>query len=197
MQNTDPALLRGSIRREILKQRDALSDSQRQIKSASICERVFAEPLISMAETIFTYINFRSEVETMEMVTQWLAAKKTVCVPLTVEAESRLDAYQIKDPEKDLSPGYWQIPEPDPRTATHIDPADIEVIMLPGSAFDLNGGRLGYGGGFYDRFISSQAPNALRVGLAFDVQITDRLPLLPHDQSLNLLITESRTIHFN
>lgn len=193
---TESSVTRSAIRREILRQRDALPANQRQQKNASIHKRVLAEPAINKAQTIFTYINFRSEVETINLATLWLNNGKTICVPLTVAEDSRLVAYQIINPAKDLSSGYCRIPEPDPSTATPINPAHIDVIILPGSAFDLHGGRLGYGGGFYDRFLTSQAPHALRVGLAFELQITDRLPLLPHDQTLNVLITESRILHF-
>jgi len=193
---TNAADLRASIRRDTLRQRNGLPAVLRQEKSAAIRERVLATPCLIEARTIFTYINFRSEVETAPLVTHWLATGKTICVPLTVVEDSQLLAYQIFDPTNDLSPGYCQIPEPDPASATPINPADIEVILLPGSAFDLYGGRLGYGGGFYDRFIASQAPQALRVGLAFELQVTGRLPLLAHDQTLDLLITEDRTLDF-
>lgn len=193
---TNPVLLRSSIRRESLRHRDALAIDLRQQKNTAIRERVRANPVINESKTIFTYINFRSEVETINLVTLWLAAGKSICVPLTVTKDSRLVAYQITDPTTDLAPGYCQIPEPNPFTATQINPSDIDAIVLPGSAFDLHGGRLGYGGGFYDRFITDQAPHALRIGLAFELQVTDRLPLLPHDQLLNILITEDRTVYF-
>ena len=70
----------------------------------------------------------------------------------------------------------------------------VEVIVLPGSVFDEQGGRLGYGGGYYDRFIALQAPQAKRIGLAFEMQIEKQLPLQPHDQKLHLIITEKRII---
>lgn len=193
---TKPAALRSSIRREILRQRDALPAALRHNKSTFIHERVLADPTINKARTIFTYINFRSEVETMTLIALWIASGKTVCVPLTLVDDSRLVAYQITDLANDLTPGYCQIPEPDPSSATMINPSDIDVIILPGSAFDLYGGRLGYGGGFYDRFITNQAPHATRIGLAFELQVIDNLPLLPHDQPLNALITEARTLQF-
>jgi len=110
--------------------------------------------------------------------------------------ESQLIAYQITDPDKDLLPGYCQIPEPDSGRLPQINPPDIEVIILPGSVFDLSGGRLGYGGGYYDRFISQQAPTAIRVGLAFELQVTTNLPLLAHDQKIHILVTENRILHF-
>lgn len=188
---------RDLLRREMLQRRDAQTKAHRHEKSCAIARHVLELPLLREARTIFTYVNFRSEVETMDLIDTWLAAGKRVCVPLTLPAESRLAPYQISDPSQDLVPGYCQIPEPDAQRLPLVRPAEIEVIILPGSAFDLNGGRLGYGGGYYDRFISQEAPTALRIGLAFELQVTASLPLLAHDQRLHLLITEERILRFD
>jgi 5-formyltetrahydrofolate cyclo-ligase len=167
------------------------------LKSTAIAEAVASLPVVVKAHTLFTYVNFQSEVETMGLIRRWLAEEKRVTVPLTVAAESRLEAYRITDPERDLHPGYCRIPEPDPSLAPLIAAETIEVIILPGSCFDEHGGRLGYGGGFYDRFIAQQAPTAMRIGLAFELQVTDNLPLLAHDQRLHVLVTEERVLHFH
>jgi len=184
------------LRQETLRRREAVPVAHRQEKSLVIAKRVLALPFIDKAHTIFTYVNFRSEVETKGLIDTWLASGKRVCVPLTLTAESRLAVYQITDPDKDLRPGYCKIPEPDSDRLPQVNPSEIEVIILPGSVFDLSGGRLGYGGGYYDRFISQQAPTAIRVGLAFELQVTTSLPLLAHDQRLHALVTEERVLHF-
>lgn len=184
------------LRRETLHRRDTLATGLRHDKNSAIAKQVAALPLCQTAKTIFTYVNFRSEVETMGLIATWLAHGQKVCVPLTLVAESRLTAYQITDPARDLIPGYCQIPEPDSRRLPQVDPAEIEIIILPGSVFDRHGGRLGYGGGFYDRFINHQAPQAIRIGLAFELQVTDQLPLLDHDQRLHSLVTEDRVLNF-
>lgn len=188
---------RTRLRREMLQRRDALAAVTRHEKSTAIACQVRDLTAVQQAQTIFTYVNFRSEVETLGLIAGWLAAGKRVCVPLTLAAESRLAAYQITDPAQDLTPGYCQIPEPDPSRLPQVKPTEIEVIILPGSAFDLNGGRLGYGGGYYDRFISQEAPRATRIGLAFALQVTADLPLLAHDQRLHTLVTEDRILRFD
>lgn len=188
---------RGRLRQETLRQRNAITPAKRREKSAAIAKQVCQLDLVQRAQTIFTYVNFRSEVETMGLIASWLAAGKRVCVPLTLVPEARLVAYQITDPSHDLAPGYCQIPEPDARRLPPVNAAEIEVIILPGSVFDLDGGRLGYGGGFYDRFIANQAPSAIRIGLAFELQVTSQLPLLAHDQRLHSLVTEERVLHFS
>lgn len=184
------------IRQETLRQREALSASQRQQKSAIIARQLLDLAVMAKIKTIFTYVNFRSEVETKTLIATWLATGKKVCVPLTLTKELRLEAYEIRNLDRDLRPGYCQIPEPDTTRLKPINPAGIEAIILPGSVFDLHGGRLGYGGGYYDRFISQQAPSAIRIALAFELQLTSNLPLLAHDQKVHTLITEERVLHF-
>ncbi len=196
MSNAPDPEPRHLLRQETLRRRNGLPLDQRRLKSTAIAEAVAALPAVATAHVIFTYVNFQSEVETMGLISRWLAEDKRVSVPLTVAADSRLEAYRITDPERDLHPGYCRIPEPDPSLAIRVEPATIEVIILPGSCFDLRGGRLGYGGGFYDRFIARQAPSAIRIGLAFELQVTDSLPLLAHDQRLHALVTEERVLHF-
>jgi 5-formyltetrahydrofolate cyclo-ligase len=185
------------LRQETLRLREALPLTLRHEKSAAIAKLVLGLPGRAQAQTIFTYVNFRSEVETTELIAAWLAVGKRVGVPLTLTTAARLVIYQITNPEQDLRPGYCQIPEPDPRRLLPVNPADIEVIILPGSVFDTGGGRLGYGGGYYDRFISQEAPHAIRIGLAFALQVTTAdLPLLAHDQRIHTLVTEEGVLHF-
>ena len=101
----------------------------------------------------------------------------------------------IQNPEKDLVPGYYGIPEPDPQKSLRVDPREIDAAVIPGSVFDIHGGRLGYGGGYYDRFLVNDAPQAKRIGLAFEMQVVENVPVQPHDQPLDILITEKRTVN--
>ncbi|MDH3454535.1 MAG: 5-formyltetrahydrofolate cyclo-ligase, partial [Desulfuromonadales bacterium] len=132
-----------------------------------------------------------------ELIHQCLAKNKEVNVPLTMTREKRLDPYLLTNPEQQLIPGYCGIPEPDPGKTLIFNASRIDVVILPGSVFDNKGGRLGYGGGYYDRFLSDQAPQALRIGIAYEMQLVESVPLLPHDQRLNYLVTEERIIRMN
>ena len=187
---------RSLLRREVLTQRDKLSQEERQQKSAFLVAHLWELAPFAQAKTLFTYINFRSEVETLPLVRQCLKAGLTVSVPVTMREESRLIACRITDPDHDLHPGYCQILEPDPTMTEIINPQDINVVLMPGSVFDKQGGRLGYGGGFYDRFLEYEAPHAVRIGLAFEIQIVKDLPLMPHDKRLHYLVTEDRVLDF-
>ena len=146
------------------------------------------------AACVFIYVNFRSEVETVGLIRQCLAREKMVAVPYTDVKRKALLPFRIDNPEKDLRPGYCAIPEPDPLKAAKIPPEKIDIAVIPGSVFDIYGGRLGYGGGYYDRFLANDAPQALRIGFAFELQLADRVPLESHDQPLDILITEKRIV---
>jgi 5-formyltetrahydrofolate cyclo-ligase len=185
---------RTALRTNILSARNSLPAAERQRKSRVITERLLSLPEFARASSVFAYVSFRSEVETLDLIAHCLKEGVGVSVPLTLPAEHRLLAHAITDMSRDLAPGYCSIPEPLP-TLPLVDPASIEVVVVPGSVFDVHGGRLGYGGGYYDRFLHSAAPQALRIGLAFDLQVVEAVPLESHDQQLDYLVTETRTIH--
>ncbi len=184
---------RNKLRRRILARRGQMSAEERRTKSALIAGRLLAMPEFKRAGTIFIYINFRSEVETMALADKCLELGKRLCVPVTITAERRLAACLLTNPEGELRPGYCRIPEPDISKAKLIAPQEIDIVLLPGSVFDRSGGRLGYGGGYYDRFLAREAPDALRIGLAFELQIVDEVPLMAHDMRLHYLLSESET----
>lgn len=181
---------RSTLRRMKLAERDRLAVSLRTEKSRLIRENVLQIDRIKQAKHVMIYVNFRSEVETFALFAALHRQNILTSAPLTVVKEHRLHAFLINDPDRDLRPGYCRIPEPDPGRAAPVDPAAIDVVLVPGSVFDIHGGRLGYGGGYYDRFLAHDAPQALRVGLAFAMQVVDRVPVLDHDIRLHYLVTE-------
>lgn len=185
------------LRKTTLFARDNLHIQDRQSMSYEITRKILLLEEITTSQTLFIYVDFRSEVETHILITKLLKLGKRVVVPFTLVKEKRLLPVAITDVEKDLMPGYCSIPEPRVaiRKSHMVASSEIETIILPGSVFDERGGRLGYGGGYYDRFMAREAPKARRIGLAFDFQVVDRLALQAHDELLDLIVTEKRTIH--
>ncbi|MCB2184267.1 MAG: 5-formyltetrahydrofolate cyclo-ligase [Desulfobulbaceae bacterium] len=175
-----------------LKERDGIDPALRREKSVLICEKLLKIEDVARARTVMIYVDFRSEVETRPLFDVFYKRKIQVVVPLTVTKPPKLIPYSIRNPEKELHPGYCGIPEPDVTLAEAVDPAQINVVLVPGSVFDPQGGRLGYGGGYYDRFLSMKAPQALRVGLAYEAQVVDTVPVMEHDERMHYLITEKR-----
>ncbi len=184
-----------TLRKNILAARDQLSREEIAVKSQAIQKSLLNLEQIRNRQTIFVYVSFRSEVATFDLIDILLDMGKTIAVPITRVREKRLDAIRITNPTADLQPGYCMIPEPKEELCrtSQIAPEEIETILLPGSVFDERGGRFGYGGGYYDRFLA-KIPAATRIGLAFDLQIIDKAPLNAHDQILDLVVTETRVI---
>ncbi|TBV83302.1 MAG: 5-formyltetrahydrofolate cyclo-ligase [Desulfobulbaceae bacterium] len=182
------------LRQEKLAARDALSLAQRRDKSAAIHAALPRLEPVRRATVIMVYLHFRSEVETLPALQHHLPPHCRLAAPLTRVDEKTLDVYLLTDPDQQLRPGYRGITEPDPAKAQRLNPAELDLVLVPGSVFDRQGGRLGYGGGYYDRFLANQAPQAIRIGLAFDLQVVDALALLPHDQLLHYLVSESGAI---
>ncbi len=188
---TDPKQLRTNI----LTARNQMTADEILHKSRDISDRLLSLPEIQESRNIFLYVSFRSEVETLTLLNTLLENGKTVSVPITYVKERRLDPIRITNPLTDLVPGYCNIPEPRKEIlqSNYVTPESIDAVILPGSVFDRRCGRFGYGGGFYDRFVSA-IPSAHRIGLAFDLQIVDRAPLQDHDELLDMVITENEVI---
>lgn len=183
---------RTTLRREILAERDRVSSDSLREWSLAITTRVLGLPLLASARVVFVYMHFRSEVRTFELIRALLARGRTVCIPRTLPGQSRLQAVRINDPVQDVAPGYRTIPEPLPGllASAVVAPMAIEAVIVPGSVFDPHGGRLGYGGGYYDRFLGQECPEAVRIALAFELQVVAKVPAEPHDQDMDLVVTE-------
>lgn len=196
--STPQALDRQALRSRFLAQRSLLSPVARTRLSLQIIEALLALPVFRDTNHLFIYCNYHSEVETTELIRRCLRAGKTVSVPLTRPDQSRMAAVAITDPDADLAPGYKGIPEPLPALIpSRLLPLEtIEIVVVPGAVFDRQGYRLGYGGGYYDRFLSGAAAQARRIGLAFSLQVVERLPVFPHDIPMDIVITEKELLQW-
>lgn len=180
------------MRQQILAKRNSLTSHDRAEKSTAIADKIMGLAQIIEARAIFVYMHFRSEVETFELINRMLPSNKTITIPYTKTDTHKLLAIQVTDLAQQVAPGYCGIPEPIPELVDKalFETQNIDVVIVPGSVFDRNGGRLGYGGGYYDRFLTNATPGALRLGLAFELQLVDRVPVESHDQPMDLIATE-------
>lgn len=185
------------LRRKILAARDRLSLAEIEEKSAAITARLFRLEAFLACRTVMFYASFRSEVQTRAAMALCLRRGVRLALPVSLPASRGLQPRLVKDLALDLCAGYCGIAEPAPGKTSVLPGAEIEAVIIPGSVFDLRGGRLGYGAGFYDRFLALETPGALRIGLAFAMQVVPgELPLAEHDQRLNYLVTEERVYDF-
>ena len=179
------------IRCELLNRRDRIPLDLRRQSSRKIClsiEKLIEERRFS--RSLF-YLNMRSEVETDWLVARQLATTCLVAIP-RVEGKE-IYPYQLTNLQTEINQHKWGMREPNPTICSPIDPESLDLVLVPGCGFDSRRYRIGYGGGFYDRFLQT-CPQALTVGLAFDAQIVDQLPTQPWDHPVDLVLTEQRII---
>ena len=178
---------------EAMARRNALDVRLRAKKSALITQRLLGLELFQKARCVFMYVSVHSEVQTHAILQTALEQQKTVCVPLIDREKKEMLACAITDPGRDLHPGMLGIPEPDKRTCPLVAACDIDLVIVPGLEFTVQGHRIGYGGGFYDRFLS--ACSGISCALAFQEQIVKSLPFDPaHDTVVSCIITDQREI---
>jgi 5-formyltetrahydrofolate cyclo-ligase len=181
------------MRTSILALRDALPVGDRDSLSASITRRMLVLPEFGAAPTVLLNMPFRSEWDSARVARAALAAGKQVVLP-RVEASKRvLTLHVVGSLEADVAPGFGGIPEPR-RGTPQVAPSEIAFALVPGVAFDACGGRLGYGGGYYDRLLPALSPDALVVAAAFDVQRVRQVPKAGHDVLIDVLITPTATL---
>lgn len=176
------------LRRERLALRDALPEDARQQMDRQRWRLLAEHPLYRQAERIFTYVSYRSEADTRSLIACALESGRQVAVPRVRERE--MDFFVIRG-MGDLSEGFRGIPEPRGTEDSLAVPSahSRDLMILPGAAFDRRGGRIGYGGGFYDRFLSKY-PHAATLALAYEVQVADSIPMQAHDIRVDALLTE-------
>jgi 5-formyltetrahydrofolate cyclo-ligase len=180
--------LKTSLRKQVTTAREGLTPEERSFKSAEIESRLFHLPEFRAAGVIMFFASFRSEVDTLPMIRHALASGKRIVLPKVRGRDLAL--YEIKDFDKDTAPGAWEIPEPGESLPAKIQ--DVDLMVLPGLAFDVNGNRLGYGGGYYDRMLPRFEKEV--VALAFELQIVPGVPVSAFDIPVKKIVTEKRII---
>ncbi|SHE93009.1 5-formyltetrahydrofolate cyclo-ligase [Desulfofundulus australicus DSM 11792] len=186
---------KSELRKDVLKARGSLSPGEVAEKSKRILRRVLSLEEFQRARTLMAYVDFRNEVQTGALIMESMARGKRVAVPLTDVASKRLVPSLLLDFPGDLAPGTWDILEPRPECLRPLEPEELDLVIVPGVAFDLQGNRLGYGGGFYDRFLPRTRPDTVWLALAFEVQIRPHILTGPHDCPVHILVTEERVVY--
>lgn len=181
------------LRERVRLARDATDPDLRRDWSARICRHLLLACDLAAPATALSYAGFGSEVDTLPFNLALRRRGISLALPRVERDAGGLVLYRVQDPAVDLVPGVWGIPEPDPRRCEVVVPEAIDWMLLPGLAFDRQGGRLGYGGGYYDRLLP-QLPRLTRIAAAFQCQIVDAVPRGPHDVLMDRVISEDGTV---
>lgn len=179
-----------SLRQEIKSRLKAHGLEERNQKSLLIEKKLFAHDAFRRARTVCFFVGMDSEVHTLPMIEKSVQMGKRVLVPLTDLENKELKLFEIRDVKRDLVPGVLGILEPDPAKAKQARADEVEVIAVPGLAFDLKKNRLGRGAGYYDRFLSGLPPRVFKVGLAFSFQVLPDIPYEDHDHLVDEVLTD-------
>lgn len=179
------------VRRSLRIDRRAFPNEKRLEYSRQISERLFQSQEYAQAKAIMVYISTRIEVDTSLIVRQALADGKAVAAPRCKSKIHVMDFFVIKSTE-DLDDGAYGLSEP--REGCELFTAyEDSICIVPGLSFDTNGQRMGFGGGYYDRFLSDYS--GISCGLCFDEFISDTLPTEETDVAVDMIVTQSKIIH--
>jgi len=188
------------LRKQIIAQREQLSPDVRAALSAKITARILQLPAYQQAQAVLGYMNFGTEFASELWIKQALAEGKKLALPRVNRHTMQLDLFWVDDLENQLAAGMWGIREPVVERCERVATVfEVEFALLPGVAFTRDGGRLGYGGGFYDKLLAQlqDAPSAqcpALVAAAFTMQFVPELPLEATDVRVDCLVTEQEII---
>ena len=183
---------KNSLRKAVLSFRNSLDKSSVLSMSDDIFRQFLSIENIQDSSKFMLYVDFRNEVATREIILKLLNLGKEVYLPVTLKEEKKLIPKRIFSLD-DLVSGAYGILEPHLDAPT-INPSLLDVVVVPGSVFDNNGYRTGYGGGYYDRFLENT--DAIRVGVCFDFQLVDDVFPEEHDKRMDFIITEKNFLNF-
>lgn len=187
------------IRKRILGLRDALPEPLRREKSRLIQEALLNHPVYERAGTVLCYADFGSEAATGRILQKALEDKKAVYCPKV--SDKTMDFYRIAS-AADLKKGAFGIPEPEEKREGLFGPSQIMpyagvLIVMPGCVFDEAGHRIGYGGGYYDKYLAGltgRPVSAVTAALAFELQLLPEIPSMEHDIGPEYIFTEKRVL---
>ena len=178
------------IRKHVLARRDARGAAERNSLSERITQRLLALDAYRKAGCVMAYVGFASEIDTARFVASTLSQGKTLVLPRVERGSRVLGLYSVQDPERQLEAGVWGIRQPRADRCAEAPASQVEFVLVPGVAFTRRCERLGYGGGFYDRFIRGLASRPALVAAAFKLQVLPELPVTQTDQRVDLVVTE-------
>lgn len=177
--------------RDILRKRkDAMTPEERAEKSGLIARHLML--LIAEGETVMVFTSKEKEVNTRPLIEALFEQKNPVVVPIIQKEDVSLRLSYIRNMSV-LVPSTFGVPEPI-GSEIPVKPQDVDTIILPMLGFDRAGGRIGYGAGYYDRFLEKN-PNLTKIGVAFGCQEMEKLPIDPNDVRMDLIVTEDGVMY--
>ncbi|MEK3784509.1 5-formyltetrahydrofolate cyclo-ligase [Paenibacillus sp. FSL R5-0810] len=204
MSKFDEEKISGSMKQQLREQmtrlRSELSQEERSERSRQACGHASELMKQHSFKSMMIYVPFRSELDTRPLVEWAWQEGIRVIVPRSIPKDRSMELYEIRSWDE-LAPGAYGIMEPDPKRVSKYSAIPPDVIWVPGLAFDPEGGRLGYGGGYYDRLSGALEPDSRTeeaeergkswwIGLGYEIQLVNQVPMDEHDLRLDGVITD-------
>jgi 5-formyltetrahydrofolate cyclo-ligase len=174
-----------AVRRAAIERRDALDPAERARASRAIAGRVLGLPELRGARTVMAFWSFGSEVDTAPLLEALEAAGIAVVLPRIEGGDVVAVPYAPGDPVATTAFGAME-----PTGPGVLEPAEVDAVIVPGVAFDRRGGRVGYGGGFYDRYLPRTRPGTPAIGVAFAEQLVEEVPSGSFDRPVDVVVTQ-------
>lgn len=179
------------VRKYILGMRNNLEDSEVAEKSSKITNNLISMEEFKKSKTVFVYMDFKKEVKTDQIIKILLDENKRVAVPWTDTVNTEIIPMEITDLENDLTISSFGYLEPNKENAIEVKVEEIDLIIVPGVAFDKNLNRIGFGKGYYDKVLIRKRKDTSAIAIAYEFQVLNEIPHEAHDVKMNFIITES------
>jgi|GEM_PF-209596 len=182
-----------TIRAEALAARRGLTPEQVTQKSTAILDKLRSLPEFESARALLVYVSSKdNEVDTLRLISSAIESGRKVLVPVAVTSTRKMVWSELRSLDE-LQPSTFGIMEPKEDCIRPVEHNETDVALVPGIAFDVAGHRIGYGGGYYDRFLASF--RGKKVALAYELQVYESIPAEPHDLPVELIVTEDRIVN--
>ncbi len=188
--DNDVKARKAELRKELLKIRSAINEVEAYKKSRKICESIINTKEFKDAAYIFAYMPTKNEVSILPVVEAALALGKRVAFPRCLDKNGRMAFFEITSYD-DFVSGAFNIKEPKPECPQLdiIGESITGIMLVPGVGFDEGKNRLGYGGGYYDRYIGAEK-SVCYIAPAYEMQVVESIPTEPHDRPVDMIVTE-------
>ena len=185
---------KADLRKEMLQLRKNMETRDVSSFSNKIISAIMELPEFINSKNIMLYLSFNKEVNTYPLARWCLDNGKTVIAPYCIQSKREIVPYIITNLIGDLTKSTFGVMEPKQDILEKVNIEDIDLIIVPGVVFDENCNRIGFGAGYYDRFLPKKLKNTPAIGIAYDYQIIDKVPTNEYDVPLDYIITQERTI---
>ncbi|MCT4564445.1 MAG: 5-formyltetrahydrofolate cyclo-ligase [Maledivibacter sp.] len=184
-----------AMRNQFLKKRRKMKKEEAIKCSESIIHRLMGLKAFKESKNIMIYLSFNNEVDTYKLMEDCFNNGKRVIVPYCIKEERKIVPSEIKDPDIELKTSSLGFKEPDLANLREVETEDIDLVIVPGVIFDKSGNRIGFGGGYYDRFLKRLKNTTITIAICYDYQLIDKVPVDELDIPVGCIITDKRIVN--